>query len=327
MTKLPQNSVSVSHPIVALQMDPMETIKVRTDTTFALALEAQKRGYTLFHYTPENLSYQEGRLLVRGQFLTLFDREVNFYETSDFQGLDLCQAKYVLMRQDPPFDMAYSAATHLLDLLPPSTMVLNNPTGVRNAPEKLLPTLFPDLMPPTLMTRDAKLIASFLEQHQSIILKPLFDFGGNGIFKIDQGDTNLSALIELYQKLYKEPFIVQKFLPEIADGDKRILLIHGEPAGIFKRIPPEGQTRSNMRLGGQPVPCDFTQRDLDICTALKPVLQSRGLYLAGIDIIGNFLTEINVTSPTGLPVMNRLYSLDLAKVFWDKAEDQQRPGV
>lgn len=312
--------IQLSPKIVAIQMDPIETIKVHTDTTFALALEAQKRGYSLFYYTPENLSYQNGQVIAQGKFLTLFDREISFFEASDFQTLPLEQAKYVLMRQDPPFDMAYIAATHLLDLLPSTTLVLNNPKGVRNAPEKLLPTQFSELMPPTLITQDTALIKDFLDYHETIILKPLFDFGGNGIFKIDREDENLIALIELYQKLYKEPFIIQKYLPEIAEGDKRILLIHGEPVGIFKRIPPTGQTRSNMRLGGLPVKCDYTSRDLEICTTLKPTLQKMGLYFVGIDIIGNFLTEINVTSPTGLRVMNRLYSLDLAKEFWDKAE-------
>jgi len=212
--------------------------------------------------------------------------------------------------------MAYIAATHFLELLSPTTQVINDPKGVRNAPEKLLTTLFPDLMPPTLMSWDRSLIDDFIHTHQTVILKPLFDYGGNGILAITAGDSNLTGVLEMYRNLYETPPIFQQFLPEITQGDKRIILINGKPAGIVKRIPPKGEIRSNMRLGGLPELCDYSPRDREICDRIGPTLKERGLYLAGIDVIGDYLIEINVTSPTGLRVINRLYDVDLAKDFW-----------
>lgn len=307
----------MTQPIIALQMNPLSSITVETDTTFALGLEGQNRGYRLFVYSPDGLSYVAGKVMARGHWVTLRDQREDFYTLGEGQLLDLKQAAFVLMRQDPPFNMAYIAATHLLELLPPTTRVLNDPQGVRNAPEKLLVTHFPDLMPPTLMTWDQALIEEFRAMHGPVILKPLFEFGGNGILLIHPGDPNLMGMLEIYRRFYEELPIIQRFLPEVAEGDKRIILIDGAPVGIFKRIPPQGQARSNMRMGGRAEACDFSPRDREICAAIGPALRARGLYLAGIDVIGDYLTEINVTSPTGLRVMNRLYGLDLAKEFWD----------
>jgi len=303
-------------PIVALQMEPLAHIRVETNTTFALGLEAQNRGFRLFVYTPETLSYIEGKVVARGNWVTFKDRKQDFYTLGEETHLDLSQARFVLMRQDPPFNMAYIAAAHFLELLPSSTKVINNPVGVRNAPEKLLVTFFKDLMPPTLMSWDRALIDAFIQTHGSVILKPLFDFGGNGVLLFHPGDSNLTGILETYRKVYETPPIFQKFLKEVAKGDKRIILMDGNPVGIFNRVPPKDQIRSNLRLGGFPEACDFSPRDREICARIGPTLKERGLYLVGIDVIGDYITEINVTSPTGLPVMNRLYNLDLAKDFW-----------
>lgn len=306
----------MSGAIVALQMEPLAQISVETNTTFALGLEAQNRGYRLFVYTPDALSYVKGKIFARGKWVTFKDQKQDFYSLGEERFLDLSQTHFVLMRQDPPFNMAYITATHFLELLPSSTKVINNPVAVRNAPEKLLVTFFKDLMPPTLMSWDRALIDEFIETHGSVILKPLFDFGGNGVLLFHPGDTNLTGVLEIYHKIYETPPIFQKFLPEVAQGDKRIILIDGQPKGILNRVPPKDQIRSNMRLGGLPEACEFSPRDREICASIGPTLKERGLYLVGIDIIGDYVTEINVTSPTGLPVMNRLYNLDLAKDFW-----------
>lgn len=303
-------------PIVALQMEPLAHIRVETNTTFALGLEAQNQGYRLFVYTPETLSYVEGKVVARGNWVTFKDRQQDFYTLGEEACLDLSQARFVLMRQDPPFNMAYIAATHFLELLPPSTKVINNPTGVRNAPEKLLVTFFKDLMPPTLMSWDRTLIDAFIETHGSVILKPLFDFGGNGVLLLHPGDPNLTGILEIYRKIYETPPIFQKFLSEVTKGDKRIILIDGNPVGILNRVPPKDQVRSNLRLGGLPEACDFSPRDWEICARIGPTLKEQGLYLVGIDVIGDYITEINVTSPTGLPVIKQLYNRDLAKDFW-----------
>ncbi len=306
-------------PIVALQMDPLSQVNIETDTTFALGLEAQNQGYKLFAYTPDALSYGGGQITARGFWVTFKDQPQDFYLSGKETRLDLAEARFVLMRQNPPFNMAYIAATHLLELLPAATRVINDPKGVRNAPEKLLVTYFPDLIPPTLMSWDQSLIEDFIKAQGSIILKPLFEFGGIGIFLFHQGDPNLTGILETYRKLYQEPPIFQRFLPEVAQGDKRIILIDGKPSGIFKRIPLKDQIRSNMRVGGRPQGCDFSPRDLEICARIGPVLKERGLYFAGIDVIGDYLIEINVTSPTGLRAINRLYQVDLAKNFWESA--------
>lgn len=303
--------------IVALQMDPLSQIKVESDTTFALGIAAQKLGYKLFVYTPEALSYASGEILARGHWVTFKDSSTDFFKLGEEVLLNLEDARFVLMRQDPPFDMAYIAATHLLELLPSTTQVINDPKGVRNAPEKLLVTYFKDLMPPTLMSWDRTLIDDFIETHGSVILKPLFDFGGNGVLLFHPEDSNLTGVLEMYRKMYASPPIFQKFLPEIANGDKRIILIDGKPMGILKRVPPKSQIRSNLRLGGHPEVCEYSPRDLEICARIGPTIKEQGLYLTGIDVIGDYLTEINVTSPTGLRVMDRLYNLDLGQNFWE----------
>lgn len=304
-------------PLVALQMDPLSQISVETDTTVALGLEAQNRGCHLFVYPPDALSYVNGKIMARGHEVTLQDQPQNFYTLGPETLLDLSEASIVLMRQDPPFNMAYCAATHFLELLPTGTQVINDPGGVRNAPEKLLVTQFPDLMPPTIMTWNRDVIDDFIAIHKSVILKPLFEFGGNGIVLLQAGDPNLSGILEIYRRLYLEPPIFQRYLPEVTEGDKRIILIQGEPKGIFKRIPSQGNTRSNMRMGGQAGACEFSTRDREICDRIGPVLRDKGLYLAGIDVIGDYLTEINVTSPTGIRTIKKLYNIDLTKDFWD----------
>lgn len=310
-----------SKPIVAIQMDPLESIRVFTDTSFALGLEAQKRGYQLFVYEPKDLSFQEGILTAQGRFVTFIDQLEDYFTVQKEATFPLSQAHFVLLRQDPPFNMAYMTTTFLLEMLPSTTVVLNNPKSVRNGPEKLLPLSFPHLTAPTLLSRDARTIESFLDQHGEIIIKPLYDFGGNGIFKITKGDANYGSLIELYQKLYQEPFVIQKFLPEVALGDKRIIMIGGKVGGIFKRIPPQGQARSNVRIGGKAIPCDLSSRDQEICDCLGPFFQDQGLVLVGLDVIGDYVTEINITSPTGMRMMNRMYDIDLAVDFWDCSEN------
>ncbi len=307
-------------PIVAIQMDPLERIKVYTDTSFALGLEAQKRGYRLFVYEPKDLTYSNQQIKASGRFVTFYDQLENYFTVHESTALNLNEAKFILLRQDPPFNMAYITSTFLLEMLPKSTIVLNNPVSVRNAPEKLLPLFFPDLIAPTLLTRDLEEIEVFLQRHEAIVVKPLYDFGGNGIFKIVRGDANFGSLMELYLRLYQEPFVVQKFLPEVAEGDKRIILIDGQVGGIFKRIPPEGQARSNVRIGGTAHPCELSPRDREICDRLGPFLKKQGLMLVGLDVIGRYVTEINVTSPTGMRMMNRMYDIDLAVNFWDSSE-------
>lgn len=304
--------------IIAVQMNDIDHIDVSTDTSFALALEAQKRGYHVFYYQPQWLYVENMDVKAQGHFVELTDSLEHYAKLSPPTTLSLSDAQYVLIRQNPPYDLAYITTTHLLELLPPTTIILNNPQGIRNAPEKLLVLHFKDLTPPTLITRDLDVITAFIQKHKTVVLKPLFEFGGQGVLKIQHGDTNLLSIVELYQKMYREPFIIQEFIPAIAAGDKRILLMNGEPVGIFTRIPQVGQTRSNMRVGGHPEKCTYTQRDRDICATIGPVLKKMGLYFVGIDVIGDYLTEINVTSPTGLRVMNRLYDLDLATIFWDQ---------
>jgi glutathione synthase len=306
--------------IVAIQIDPLHTLDFGTDTSILLGWEIQNRGARIFVYHPDHLFLKEGGIFARGHFVKLHDNPDHFFAIEESEVLDLSSARYVLMRQNPPFNMAYIAATHLLERLPKTTVVINNPTSVRNAPEKLSVGLFPDLTPPTLISREDQSIFDFIKHHETVVMKPLFDFGGSGVLKLKAGDSNLKAILELYQRLYQEPLVLQKFIPEIVQGDKRIILLHGKPVGIFTRIPAKGQTRSNMRVGGTPVVCEFSRRDLEICDRIGPFLKEQGHYIAGIDVIGSYLTEINVTSPTGLKMMNRLYGLTLEKVFWNGFE-------
>lgn len=305
------------HPIVALQMNPLSQMKVETDTTFALGLEAQNRGYRLFTYTPEALSYKEGKIVAKGSWVTFQDQGEDFYTLKGEEILNLEEASFVLMRQNPPFDMAYMTATYLLESLPSTTRVINSPKGVRNAPEKWLVTHFPDLMPPTLLSTDLNLIHEFIKTYDGAIVKPLFDFKGNGVLLVTPEEPNLREILKTHQKLYGAPPLFQKFLKQVEQGDKRILLMDGKPVGIFKRIPPKDQIQSNMSLGGYPEACEFSSKDLEICARIGPTLRERGLYFAGIDIIGDYLIEINVTSPTGIRTIDYLYGRNSAKEFWE----------
>ena len=276
---------------VAIQMDPVDTLDISGDTTFALSLEAQARGHHLWYYTPERLSYEQGHLSAVGQTLTLFDDQNHFFETGPAEQRDLAEMDVILMRQDPPFDMAYITATHLLEMLPKGTWVVNNPAEVRNAPEKLLVTQFSDLMPPTLISRDPAAISAFRDQHKDIIIKPLFGNGGAGVFRLQPGDQNLNSLLEMFFGQNREPVMVQTYLSEVRQGDKRIILVDGEAVGAINRVPQEGEARSNLHVGGTAQTIEISARDQQICERLGPELRRRGLVFVGIDVIGDYLTE------------------------------------
>ncbi len=305
---------------VAIQMDPIESINIDADSTFVLALEALRRGHRLYHYLPQHLSLRQGRLSAWARPLVVRREKGNHFTLGEPGQLDLGSVDVVLMRQDPPFDMAYITATHLLEHIHPKTLVVNDPFQVRNAPEKLLVTHFPDLMPPTLISADRRQILDFREEHQNIILKPLFGNGGAGVFHITPGDDNLASLLEMFTQLYREPIIVQRYLPEVRQGDKRIILIDGVAAGAVNRVPAAGESRSNMHVGGRPEKSALTRREEEICAAIGPTLKERGLVFVGIDVIGDYLTEINVTSPTGLQEINRFDGTALEVQLWDAIE-------
>ncbi|WP_445680331.1 glutathione synthase [Radicibacter daui] len=291
---------------VAVQMDPIASINIDADSTFAMALEAQARGHRLYYYTPDRLAFDDGKLVARGHTLTLRREKGNHFSLGALEPIDLAAMDVVLLRQDPPFDMMYITTTHLLDHIHPKTLVVNDPTSVRNAPEKLLVTQFPDLMPPTLITRDRAAIEDFRNRHGDIIVKPLFGNGGIGVFRLKPDDANFGSLFEMFTGTSREPLMVQRYLPEITQGDKRVILIDGEPVGAINRVPQAGEVRANMHAGGRPDKSGLTERDLEICRAIGPTLRERGLIFVGIDIIGRYLTEINVTSPTGIQEINRL---------------------
>jgi glutathione synthase len=305
---------------VALQMDPVETIDIDGDSSFVLGLEAQRRGYDLYHYHPSKLLFGQGQVLARGRRLTLRREAGNHYEFGEWQMLELADFDVILMRQDPPFDMAYITATHILEHVQPRTRVVNDPVHVRNAPEKLYVTHFAQFMPPTLITSDPAAIMEFRAEHKDIIVKPLFGNAGAGVFHIRPDDENLNALLELFTRLYREPIIVQRYLPEVRQGDKRIILIDGIAKGAINRIPPPGEARSNMHAGGKPQAARLTRREEEICEALGPELRKRGLLFTGIDVIGDYLTEINVTSPTGIQQINRFDGTHLEADLWDAIE-------
>jgi glutathione synthase len=305
---------------VAIQMDPIESIDIDGDSTFALALEAQARGHALFHYLPQNLSLRDGRVLARAQPLEVRREAGNFFTKGGEQTLDLAGVDVVLMRQDPPFDMAYITATHVLEHVHPQTLVVNDPVSVRNAPEKLFVTHFDGVMPPTLITSNSDDILAFRAEHGDIIIKPLYGNGGSGVFHIEPGNENLTALLELFTDLYREPVIAQRYLPEVRQGDKRIILVDGEAVGAINRVPAEGEARSNMHVGGTPLKTDLTPRERDICAAIGPALKEQGLIFVGIDVIGNYLTEINVTSPTGIQEIDRFDGSNLSALIWDAIE-------
>ena len=309
--------------MVGVQMDPISDIDITGDTSFALALEAQARGHRLFVYHVDDMSYEKSDIWARQTEVTLTDRigsHVSFGAVS-YRPLSDCDV--ILMRQDPPFDMAYITATHLLEKLPASTMVVNNPAEVRNAPEKILVTLFSELMPDTLISRDKSRIDAFRDEHQDIIVKPLYGNGGAGVFRVQREDQNLSALLEMFFAQSREPVMVQRYLPEVVDGDKRIILIDGEPVGAINRVPQKGEARSNLHVGGVAVSTELSDSDRRICDAIGAELRQRGLYFVGIDVIGGYLTEINVTSPTGIREMSRFTGRNIAGMFWDVIEDRQ----
>ena len=305
---------------VAIQMDHIGTVDIDADSTFVLALEAQDRGHALYHYLPDQLSFAGGRVLAQAQPLSVKRQKDGHYDLGQSETIDLGQLDVVLMRQDPPFDMAYITTTHLLEHIHPETLVVNDPAEVRNAPEKLYVARFPDLMPPTLISSDRDRITAFRAEHKDIILKPLYGNGGFGVFHVTPGDENLSALLEMFIEFYREPIIAQKYLAQVRGGDKRIILIDGEAAGAINRIPAEGEARANMHVGAEPVKCELSPRDREICDAIGPDLKARGLIFVGIDVIGDYLTEINVTSPTGIQEINRFDGVKLESWIWDIIE-------
>ncbi|GAB4225536.1 MAG: glutathione synthase [Kiloniellaceae bacterium] len=311
---------------VAIQMDPIEAIDIDGDSTFVLALEAQRRGHGLYHYLPQHLSLKDSRVYAQMRPLEVRREKGNHFTLGAAQTVDLATMDVVLMRQDPPFDMSYITATHLLEHVHPETLVVNDPVHVRNAPEKLFVTHFPELMPPTLITCDHAEVAAFRAEHRDIIVKPLFGNGGAGVFHLGPDDENMNALLELFTDLYREPIIVQRYLPEVRQGDKRIILIDGRPAGAINRVPPKGEARSNMHAGGRPEPAKLTGRETEICEAIGPTLQERGLIFVGIDVIGDYMTEINVTSPTGLQEINRFDKVCLEAQIWDVIEQRYGAG-
>ena len=305
---------------VALQMDHVSTITIRGDTTFALGLEAQARGHALWHYVPDDLYLINGEVRARMQPLVLRDIEGDHFTLGDMVDRPLSDMDVVLLRQDPPFDMHYVTTTHLLERVHPSTLVVNDPAHVRNAPEKILVTEFPDLMPATLVTRSRAAIEAFRAEHGDIIVKPLFGNGGAGVFLLRKDDMNLSSLLEMFAALSREQLVVQAYLPAVREGDKRIILIDGEPVGAINRVPAAGDARSNMHVGGVAKPVEMTARDREICARIGPMLKERGLTLVGIDVIGGMITEINVTSPTGVREVKRFGGADIAALFWDAVE-------
>ncbi|ARJ66398.1 glutathione synthase [Magnetospirillum sp. ME-1] len=305
---------------VAIQMDPIESIDIDADSTFVLALEAEKRGHTLYHYLPRDLSLREGKVLARVRPLSVRRVRGDHFTLGQARTVELGDMDVVLMRQDPPFDMAYITATHLLDHIHPRTLVVNDPTHVRNAPEKLLVTHFGDLMPPTLITSDREQILEFRDVHKDIIVKPLFGNGGAGVFHLLPGDENLNSLLEMFTQLYREPVMVQRYLPEVRQGDKRIILVDGVAVGAVNRVPAEGEARSNLHVGGTAKPTTLTRREHEICAAIGPTLRERGLIFVGIDVIGDYLTEINVTSPTGIQQIDRFDGVCIEGLIWDAIE-------
>ncbi len=311
---------------VAIQMDPIEAVDIDADSTFRLAEEAQARGHGLFVYTPEDLVFDEGRVFALGRRVTVRRRRGDHVDAGPRERVDLSDFDIVLLRQDPPFDMAYITTTHLLERIHPGTLVVNDPFWVRNSPEKLLVLDFPDLTPPTMITRDLAQVRAFRDRHGDIILKPLYGNGGAGVFRLSADDVNLAALHELFTGMSREPFIVQKYLGEVTSGDKRVILVDGVPVGAINRVPAAGEARSNMHVGGRPEPVELDARDREICARIGPLLRERGLIFVGIDIIGDWLTEINVTSPTGIQELERFTGVNAAARIWDAIEARRRAG-
>ncbi len=308
---------------VAIQMDPIEPIDINADSSFRIAEEAQTRGHELFYYTPDQLSYRSGRVIARGWPLTVRREVGNHFSLGEKQDVDLAEFDVVWLRQDPPFDMGYITTTHLLDMVHPDTLVVNDPFWVRNYPEKLLVLAFPDLTPPTMIARDLETLREFREEHGDVILKPLYGNGGAGVFKLSKTDSNIASLHELFSGINREPLIMQKFLPDVTKGDKRVILVNGEPVGAINRVPAAGETRSNMHVGGRPEKVELTDRDHEICAAIGPLLREKGQVFVGIDVIGDWLTEINVTSPTGIQELERFDGTNVAEKIWQAIEEKR----
>jgi glutathione synthase len=301
-------------------MDPIERIDINADSTFRIMEEAQARGHALFYYTPDRLALDEGRVIARGRPVTVGRSQGSHAALGDWAEIDLAEWDVVWLRQDPPFDMSYITTTHILERIHPATLVVNDPFWVRNYPEKLLVLGFPELTPPTTVARDLATLKAFKARHGDIILTPLYGNGGAGVFRLDANDRNFNALYELFTGMNREPLIAQKFLPAVAEGDKRIILIDGEAAGAINRVPSEGETRSNMHVGGRPEKAELTPRDREICAAIGPLLREKGQIFVGIDVIGGSLTEINVTSPTGLQELERFDGINATAAIWDAIE-------
>lgn len=305
---------------IAFQMDPIGAVDINADSSFRLAEEAQARGHTLFFYVPDQLAYQEGRITARGHDFTVQRIQGDHALLGPSRKVDLSDFDVVWLRQDPPFDMNYITSTHLLDRLAPGTLVVNDPFWVRNYPEKLLVLDFPDLTPPTTVARDLDTIKEFKARHGDVILKPLYGNGGAGVFRLDANDRNLTSLHELFTSFSREPLIVQKFLPDVSNGDKRVILVDGVPVGAINRVPAKGETRSNMHVGGRPEKIGLSDRDIEICAAIGPLLREKGQVFVGIDVIGDYLTEINVTSPTGIQELERFDGVNIAEKIWEAIE-------
>lgn len=305
---------------VAVQMDHIESINMAGDSAFAMMLEAQKRGHELYHYTPDRLAMRGDDVFCALEPVTVRDEKGNHFTLGERQRFNMRDIDVVLMRQDPPFDLSYIAATHILDKIHPDTLVVNDPAEVRNAPEKLFVTEFPDLMPPTLITKDRAEIDLFREEYGDIVMKPLFGHGGAAVFRVTRDDLNYGSLYDFFAATFREPWVIQQFLPNVKHGDKRILLVNGEFAGAVNRVPAEGDLRSNMVRGGAPTDSDLTDREREICARLGPSLREKGLILVGIDVIDGMLTEINVTAPTGIRAIQNLGGPDVAARVWDVLE-------
>ncbi|MEP3056242.1 glutathione synthase [Ascidiaceihabitans sp.] len=305
---------------IAFQMDPIADVNIDADSSFRLAEEAQARGHTLFFYAPDQLAYQEGRMTARGHDFTVQRVQGDHAHLGPLREVDLTDFDVIWLRQDPPFDMHYITTTHLLDRLALDVLVVNDPFWVRNYPEKLLVLDFPDLTPPTTIARDLDTIKAFKAKHGDVILKPLYGNGGAGVFRLTPEDRNLSSLHELFTGFSREPLIVQKFLPDVSNGDKRVILVDGEPVGAINRVPAAGETRSNMHVGGRPEKIGLSDRDLEICARIGPLLKEKGQVFVGIDVIGDYLTEINVTSPTGIQELERFDGVNIAAKIWEAIE-------
>ncbi|MEP3247927.1 MAG: glutathione synthase [Sneathiella sp.] len=300
----------------------MEDVDIDGDSTFVLALEAQERGNSLYHYGPADLSYVDGKVIANARPLQVRREKGNHFTMGDAERIELAATDVVLMRQDPPFDMSYITATHLLERIHPETLVVNDPASVRNAPEKIFVTQFDGVLPPTLISSDLREIKAFREEYKDIIVKPLYGNGGAGVFHLKPEDENLTVVHEMFTEFYREPMIVQKYLPEVREGDKRIILVDGQPVGAINRVPQAGESRSNMHVGGTALQSSLTSREQELCEIIGPSLKEQGQIFVGIDVIGDYLTEINVTSPTGLQEINRYDGVKLEANLWDCIESK-----